>query len=200
MEALWRHIVEQVTQSLIEHEAELTRLDQAVGDGDFGFNLKRGMEAIQSKLDSWRDLPFNKMLQQMGMTLVSTIGGSSGPILGSFLMAMGKAAPEEMPQDREIWVRLLEEGIAAIKKRGKAEVGQKTLLDVLVPVVEALKAGVPLPELRQVADEALEKTKEMEAVRGRAAALGERAKGHLDPGARAIHLATHAILKVLEGG
>ncbi len=196
-EATWRQIVDRVTRTLIDHEAELTRLDQKVGDGDFGFNLKRGMEAIRSQQASWSDLPFNRELQRMGMVLVSTIGGSSGPLLGSFLMAMGKVAPEEMPRDREIWVRLLEEGIAAIKKRGKAEVGQKTLLDVLVPVVEALKADAPLPELRQVADEALEETKEMEAVRGRAAALGERAKGHLDPGARAIHLAVHAILDLL---
>ncbi len=195
-----KKIILAVAEEIAAHEQELTQLDQATGDGDFGSNIKRGVLAIADAADEIAALPFPAAMQKMGMLLVTTVGGSSGPLYGSLLMAMGKAAAKA-PENAAELAKVFAAGIESVKARGKADVGQKTMLDVLVPVLETLEQGGGdlLARIRQTADEALEKTKSMRATKGRAASLGDRSIGHWDPGARASQLAVEKICDVLEG-
>jgi len=187
-----------------EHAAELTALDQAIGDGDHGINMRRGFDAIAQAREELAALPLDQALQKAGMTLVMKVGGASGPLYGSLLMAMGKAA---VPRDAASLAEAFGQGIEAVKKRGRADVGEKTMLDVLVPTLQALQAGVAdgaaagelTAKVRAVAEEALAATAPMRATKGRASFLGERSIGHLDPGARSSALLIEAVCDVLDG-
>jgi dihydroxyacetone kinase-like protein len=184
------------------HADELTALDQAIGDGDHGINMRRGFDALAETRDQLAQLPLTEALQKAGMTLVMKVGGASGPLYGSLLMAMGKAA---VPQDAAGVAAMLGLGIEAVKKRGRSDVGAKTMLDVLVPVLDALRsgaadgaaAGVLIDRMRTVAADALAATGPMLATKGRASFLGERSIGHLDPGARSSALLIDAVCEVL---
>src|SRR5450631_1399974 len=132
-------LIRRATQTLIDHVDELTALDQAIGDGDHGLNMRRGALAIQARLDELASQPLNEALRTMGMICTSTIGGSSGPVFGTLLMTLGKelsAAPRG-----PALAAAVDAGIKALTRLGKAEVGQKTLLDVLDPVQKVLAAG-----------------------------------------------------------
>ncbi len=129
-------IIQNATQTLVDHLDELTALDQAIGDGDHGLNMKRGSQAIQAKLAGMQDVGLNEALNIMGRTCIAMIGGSSGPVFGTLLMTLGKELPEE-PTSPD-FARALRAGIEALTRLGKAEVGQKTLLDVLDPVQKVL--------------------------------------------------------------
>ena len=129
-------LIQAATQTLIDHVDELTALDQAIGDGDHGLNMRRGALAIQAKLPEWQGKPFNDTLKAMGMVCMSTIGGSSGPVFGTLLVTLAKELPPE-PAPADV-SRALQAGIAALTRLGKAEVGQKTLLDVLDPLQRLL--------------------------------------------------------------
>jgi dihydroxyacetone kinase-like protein len=198
-EALIRALIAAAHETIAAHRDELSELDRAIGDGDHGHNMARGFGAIAEAADEIAALPFGKALQKAGMTLVMKVGGASGPLYGSALMAMGKAgdAPPATVADA---AATLEAGVAAVKQRGKSDVGAKTMLDVLAPVAEALAAGPPDPlaAARAAADEGLAATRDMRATKGRAAFLGERSIGHLDPGARSSALLVHAVCDVLE--
>jgi dihydroxyacetone kinase-like protein len=184
------------------HADELTALDQAIGDGDHGINMRRGFDALAETRDQLAPLPLTEALQKAGMTLVMKVGGASGPLYGSLLMAMGKAA---VPQDAAGVAAMLGLGIEAVKKRGRSDVGAKTMLDVLVPVLDALRsgaadgaaAGVLIDRMRTVAADALAATGPMLATKGRASFLGERSIGHLDPGARSSALLIDSVCDVL---
>ena len=186
------------------HAAELTALDQAIGDGDHGINMRRGFDAIAQARDELAALPLDQALQKAGMTLVMKVGGASGPLYGSLLMAMGKAA---VPQDAASLAEAFGQGIEAVKKRGRSDVGEKTMLDVLVPTLQALQAGAAdgaaagelTAKVRAVAEDALAATAPMRATKGRASFLGERSIGHLDPGARSSALLIEAVCDVLDG-
>ena len=133
------NIILNATQTLIDHVDELTALDQAIGDGDHGLNMKRGAQAIQAKLPTMQESNLNDALNTMGKVCVAQIGGSSGPVFGTLLMTLGKALPTEpTASDMATALRL---GIEALTRLGKAEVGQKTLLDVLDPVQKVLALG-----------------------------------------------------------
>jgi len=168
----------------------LTTLDQAIGDGDHGLNMRRGFDALLEQQAELAALPLGQALQKAGMTLVMKVGGASGPLYGSLLMALGKAAPAG-PLDGAALRTMLRAGIAAVMARGKSTAGEKTLLDVLVPVeaalAEGLAAGEALPALaeraRATAGAAAEATKPLRATKGRASFLGPRSVGHMDPGA-----------------
>ncbi|MCB1972252.1 MAG: dihydroxyacetone kinase subunit L [Geminicoccaceae bacterium] len=175
-----------------EHAGELTKLDQAIGDGDHGINMRRGFDAIHADREAIAAMDYADALHKAGMTLVMKVGGASGPLYGSLLMGMSKAAKRG-----EGIAGQLGEGIASIRARGKSDVGAKTMLDVLVPVHRALAEG-RVAELRDIADEALEHTRPMQATRGRASFLGERSIGHLDPGATSARHLLHAVLDVLD--
>lgn len=196
-------LIERCAATIAAHEAELTGLDQAIGDGDHGTNMKRGFQAIEAASDEIAAMPFGAALQKAGMTLVMSVGGASGPLYGSLLMAIGKAG-DSVPTDTAEIVRRLAEGIEAVKKRGKSDVGAKTMLDVLVPVCNALDAAASDPatasaSARRAADLALEATRPMKATKGRASFLGDRSVGHLDPGARSTALLVNAVCDVVEG-
>ena len=186
-------IIRRATQTLIDHVDELTALDQAIGDGDHGLNMRRGALAIQAKLGEFDGKPLNDTLKAMGMTCMSTIGGSSGPVFGTLLVTLGKELPAQ-PGPADL-AHALAAAIAALTRLGKAEVGQKTLLDVLDPVRQTLAQGGDdlVARVRQCAFDAAVATAQMDAIRGRASFLGERALGHVDPGSRSMALIIGAV-------
>ena len=185
-------LIQAATQILIDHVEELTALDQAIGDGDHGLNMRRGAQAIQAKMEALSTQTLNEALKTMGVTCMSTIGGSSGPVFGTLLVTLGKELPA-LPNAANL-AQALDASIKALTRLGKAEVGQKTLLDVLDPVRQVLAAAGDLkgPELlarvRQCANDSVQATAQMEAGRGRSSFLGERALGHVDPGSRSMAL------------
>jgi len=188
-------LIRAATQTLIDHVDELTALDQAIGDGDHGLNMKRGAQAIQARLES-PGATLNDDLKAAGMTCMRVIGGSSGPVFGTLLVTLAKELPPQ-PHAHDIAVALAT-GIAALTRLGKAEIGQKTLLDVLDPVQRLLAASDPAaPDLRtqvrQCALDSAAATAAMDATRGRASFLGDRALGHVDPGSRSMALIIVAI-------
>lgn len=178
------------------HAEELTALDQAIGDGDHGLNMKRGFDAVAAA-DEIAGLPFGEALKKAGMTLVMKVGGASGPLYGSLLMGMGKAVAD-MPREADAVASMFGSGVEAVKARGKSDAGAKTMLDVLIPVHQSLANGGGFAGVRAAADAGLAATKDMRATKGRAAFLGERSVGHLDPGARSSALLVHAVCDVLE--
>lgn len=178
-----------------EHADELTQLDSAIGDADHGINMKRGFEALEAAKSEVLAMPLGSALQKMGMTLVMTVGGASGPLYGSLLMGF-KGLPES-PSLTDV-SKSLDEAIEMVKKRGKSTTGEKTMLEVLVPVSDVLRQGtVTMQSVLQTAEEGLESTRNMQATKGRASFLGERSIGHLDPGAMSSYLLIKAICDVV---
>ncbi len=193
-QATIRKLITTVAERVIAHADELTALDQAIGDGDHGLNMKRGFEAVLADIDKIASQPLPQALQALGTTLVMKVGGASGPLFGTLFMALGKAMPAAPTRDEAITACAA--AIAAVQARGKSEPGQKTMLDVLVPAHAALAAG---RDGRAVAAEAAAATIPMKAIRGRASFLGDRSIGHMDPGARSSQLIIATVLDVLEG-
>lgn len=187
-------LIKNATQTLIDHVDELTALDQAIGDGDHGLNMKRGAAAIQAKLDELAGQSLNDALRTMGMTCMSTIGGSSGPVFGTLMITLAKELPAATPAPADL-AHALDAGIKALTRLGKAEVGQKTLLDVLAPVQQVLAAGGDdmVARVRACAIASADATAQMDAIKGRASFLGERAFGHVDPGSRSMALIIDSI-------
>ncbi len=198
-----RELIDATTAVIEAHADELTELDQAIGDGDHGINMKRGFEAIKEASEELAGLPLGGAVQKAGMLLVMKVGGASGPLYGSLLISLGKVLTEE--SDITNLSKAVQEGVAAVKQRGKSDVGQKTMLDVLVPVSEELAQCLlqssNMSELtlriRRVADQGLESTRQMEAKKGRASFLGGRSIGHLDPGARSSCLLVNTVCNFL---
>jgi dihydroxyacetone kinase-like protein len=189
-------LVRALAASMIEHVEELTGLDQAIGDGDHGLNMKRGFEAVLATLPSLADKSLPEMLKAIGMTLVMKVGGASGPLVGTFFMELGKALPEQPA--RVDLVAAAEKAIDAVKMRGRSEAGQKTLLDVLVPVQAVFAGGGDARAIAAEAAQAADRTTPMLATRGRASFLGERSIGHMDPGSRSASLLIGAAVAALE--
>jgi phosphoenolpyruvate---glycerone phosphotransferase subunit DhaL len=194
--AVREKLVRALAVSMIEHADELTSLDQAIGDGDHGLNMKRGFEAVLATLPALADKSMPEMLKAIGMTLVMKVGGASGPLVGTFFMELGKALPEQ-PKRADL-VAATDKAIDAVKARGRSEAGQKTLLDVLVPVQAIFAAGGDAAAIAAEAAEAAERTTPMLAIRGRASFLGERSIGHMDPGSRSASLLIGAAVATLE--
>jgi dihydroxyacetone kinase-like protein len=191
-------LIQNATQILVDHLDELTALDQAIGDGDHGLNMKRGAQAIQAKLAEMEGKGLHESLKTMGKTCVAMIGGSSGPVFGTLLMTLGKELPPE-PTSQD-FALALRASIEALTRLGKAEVGQKTLLDVLDPVQKVLAAGGPdlIARVRQCAFDSAQATADMDATRGRSSFLGDRAKGHVDPGSRSMALIIGSVCDSLQ--
>ena len=198
-------LIDEVVKIICTHADELTELDQAIGDGDHGINMKRGFEAIAELRDELNTMSLSAALQKIGMTLVMKIGGASGPLYGTLFMQMSKFVPDKI--DENHIATAFANGVEAVGKRGKSEPGQKTMLDVLVPVSDAFqkhaKEQTPLSELLQhlvqLAQDSLNATKPMQAQKGRASFLGERSIGHLDPGAMSSYLIIKAISQTIKG-
>jgi dihydroxyacetone kinase-like protein len=173
-----------------ENKEYLTELDSAIGDADHGINMNRGMAAVVGKLDEGEAADIGALLRTVGMTLVSKVGGASGPLYGTLFLEMGKSAAGQEELSDEDWADALAAGVAGVQRRGKAELGDKTMVDVLVPAVETVRAalagGAPLDEaLRrsaEAAQAAMTATIPLVARKGRASYLGERSANHQDPG------------------
>jgi dihydroxyacetone kinase-like protein len=187
-----KKLIQAVADVVIAHTDELTELDQAIGDGDHGLNMRRGFEAVLADLDKIAAQPLPKALHAVGMALVMKVGGASGPLYGTLFMQLGKALPEQptLPELADAFAAAID----AVKARGKSDIGCKTLLDVLAPVLAALREGGDLAHrLPDIADAAAEATGPVRAVRGRASFLGDRSIGHVDPGARSTALMIRAV-------
>ena len=195
--ALRSALVHAVAAVIDSHAEELTSLDQAIGDGDHGINMKRGFEAVAADAASLSAKSWPEFLKSVGTTLVMKVGGASGPLYGTLFMAMGKELPENPTRDD--LVRAFRAAIRAVQTRGKAERGHKTMLDVLIPVAEALEGGnLAAAQIARTAHDAAEATKPIKAVRGRASFLGDRSIGHMDPGARSSALLIETVGGLLE--
>lgn len=179
-----------------ENKEYLTQLDSAIGDADHGINMDRGMRAAQAKLDGVPEGDVGNLLKTVGMTLVSTVGGAGGPLYGTLFLQMGTAVtgrPELSPQD---WAEALTKGVEGVVMRGKAELGDKTMVDALAPARDALKEaleegasfGDALRRSAAAAEDGMKGTIPLVARKGRASYLGERSAGHQDPGATSSYL------------
>lgn len=187
------HWIELFGEKITENRELLNKLDTAIGDGDHGSNLTRGVTAIKEKAVETEYDNLADLFKDVGMTIVSKVGGASGPLYGSAFMGMAKKA-----KDTDDMGDLLEAGLEGIQKRGKATTGEKTMIDQWAPVIESIKAGT----LNQdVIDESLESTREMKATKGRASYLGDRSIGHIDPGAQSSAYLFEALLEagVMDG-
>src|SRR5258708_30340928 len=182
---LQRLLIKTVAERVILHTDELVALDQAIGDGDHGLNMKRGFEAVLADLDKFSAMPLGESLKGVGMALVMKVGGASGPLYGSLFIALGKSLPAQA--DRAGLAQAFAAAVDAVKARGKSDIGQKTMIDVLVPVLSILKdAKSDLPARRwSAAPEAASATVPVRARRGRASFLGRSGIGHVAPGSRA---------------
>ena len=192
-------LFETVARRVIASTDELTDLDRAIGDGDHGANMRRGFEAVLAAVDELSAKNLGESLKGVGTTLVMKVGGASGPLYGTLFMSLGKTLEDEVTCERV--ADAFATAIEAVKARGKSDVGQKTMLDVLFPVLAVLReGGTELPvRLKAAAKAAAEQTIPMRAIRGRASFLGERSVGHMDPGARSSALIVDAVADVMEG-
>jgi dihydroxyacetone kinase-like protein len=190
-------LIAATADTIAAHAEELTALDQAIGDGDHGLNMKRGFEAVRAEAEGFAAKPLPEALKAVGTKLVMTVGGASGPLFGTLFLALGKEMPVE--PDRAGLTMALGKAIEAVAARGKSQIGQKTMLDVLQPVYEALAQGKTAEEIADAADKAADATVPMKALRGRASFLGERSIGHMDAGARSTALLVRAVAETVEG-
>ncbi|MGP3535290.1 dihydroxyacetone kinase subunit DhaL [Microbacterium sp. RD1] len=183
-----------------EHQAELTELDSEIGDADHGANMARGMHAVVAALQSDPPETPAALGRSVGMTLVSTVGGASGPLYGTFFLRLGTAAGDATTLDAAALGAALRAGVDGIIARGKAAPGDKTMVDALVPAVDAWDAAAPGGDPVAAADAAVaaasagrDATIPLVARKGRASYLGERSAGHLDPGAASATLLLEAL-------
>ncbi|TIR31030.1 dihydroxyacetone kinase subunit DhaL [Mesorhizobium sp.] len=190
-------LIPATANTIAAHADELTALDQAIGDGDHGLNMKRGFEAVRAEAEAFAAKPLPEALKAIGTKLVMTVGGASGPLFGTLFMALGKDISAE--PDHANLAAAFGKAIEAVAARGKSQVGQKTMLDVLKPVHDALLQGKTGAEIADVADNAAAATVPMKALRGRASFLGDRSIGHMDAGGRSVALLVRAVVESIEG-
>ena len=184
-------ILHAVGEKIIAEKDFLTELDRPIGDNDHGINMARGFEAVEEKLESLRDKDVGTILKTTGMTLVSTVGGSSGPLYGTLFMKMGMALKDKQEMSFGEFLEAFRIGIEGVAQRGRSTVEEKTMLDAMVPSLEAM--GVAWNEQQDpkaalkagaaAAEAGAAHTKDLIATKGRASYLGERSLGHQDPGA-----------------
>ena len=179
-----------------EQRSYLTDLDSAIGDADHGVNMDRGFKAVVGKLPEVSDKDIGTIFKTVGMTLLSTVGGAGGPLYGTLFLQAGMKTAGKMELSLSDWTEALEAALSGIVMRGKAQVGDKTMVDALTPAVDTLKDALrtnqPLNKALEMSAEAAQKGMEatipLVARKGRASYLGERSAGHQDPGATSSHL------------
>lgn len=196
-----RQMIESIAQRVIASADELTELDRAIGDADHGTNLERGFRAVLAKLDAIAARPIDEALSEVGRTLIMNVGGASGPLYGKLFATIGQRLAQDGGLAKREVVAACEHAIAVVKALGKSDVGQKTMLDVLVPALDEARAAddeESFARVRERAHEAAQATIPMLALRGRASFLGERSRGHLDPGARSSELIIVEVCRFLE--
>ncbi len=190
--------------TLDAHADEVAELDQAIGDGDHLINLQRGLDALLKQAEELDTMALSAAFSKIGMTLMSTMGGASGSLFGSMFVSMGKTAKDK-PVDFTNMAAVFAAGVESVKARGKADIGEKTMLDTLIPAMNSLNDSVrqglavndALTDMKQAAEKGMRSTKDMLATKGRSSFLGERARGHIDAGARTSQLMLFAIADVV---
>ena len=186
-----------------EHREELVRLDTAIGDGDHGTNMNRGMTKAMEKLDAAEQADPGTVLKTVAMALVSSVGGAAGPLYGTLFLQMGTALAGQQEVDLEAYAAAWRKGLEAVRARGKAEPQDKTMVDALIPAVEALEAASDLQtglrSAAQAAEEGMKATTPLIARKGRASYLGERSKDHQDPGATSTYYLFKSAAEALAG-
>ncbi len=198
--------LEKTTVVLNQNRDYLTQLDSAIGDADHGSNMDRGFKKVVEKLPTVADKDIGNILKTVGMTLISSVGGASGPLYGTFYMRSGMAAAAKEELTDDDLVELLQAGVDGIIQRGRAQVGDKTMVDALTPAMEALRSAVTdgkgtveaVRDMVAAAEQGMKDTTPLQAKKGRASYLGERSIGHQDPGATSSYLVLNALLETLE--
>jgi dihydroxyacetone kinase-like protein len=199
--------LEKVAAVLAENRQYLTDLDSPIGDADHGINMDRGFKKVMEKLPSVADTDIGNILKTTGMTLMSSVGGASGPLYGTFFMRSGMALAAKEELDDHDLVELLQSATEGIVQRGRPQLEDKTMYDALFPAVEALKASVEngddtveaMQKTVDAAEAGMKATIPLQARKGRASYLGERSIGHQDPGATSSYLILNALLETLQG-
>ncbi len=195
-----------VAETIEQNAEEVTVLDQVIGDGDHVINLQRGLNALIPLNEELSQMEWTPALKKIGMTLLSTMGGASGSLFGTLFISMSKAVDDRGEINAKGLSEIFIQGVEAVKKRGKSDAGEKTMLDVLIPVSEGMRQGVEanvtladlLENICQLAVEGMESTRDMLATKGRASYMEERSIGHIDAGARTSQLMICAIVDVLK--
>ena len=188
--------IKAVAGMIAENSSYLTELDSAIGDADHGANMDRGFKAVFNKIPEIEDKDIGTIFKTVGMTLLSTVGGAGGPLYGTYFLQAGIKTAGKMELTLADWAEALEASLAGIIMRGKAEIGDKTMVDALTPAVAALKQAlqdsqpinVALELSANAAKNGMEGTIPLVARKGRASYLGERSAGHQDPGATSSYL------------
>lgn len=196
-------LITAVNDAVMHHADELTELDKAIGDGDHVINLQRGLNALLEQKDELAQLDWVSAWQKIGMTCMSKIGGASGSLFGTLFVSMAKSSKNQ-EVNIDVFSQAFSAGVDSMKLRGKAGAGEKTMLDVLIPVaalIQAQSGSVELADLleqtKNTATEGMQATRDMLATKGRASFLGERSVGHIDAGAKSSQLMICAIVDVL---
>jgi dihydroxyacetone kinase-like protein len=199
-------VVREMAAAMEEHRRYLTKLDSEIGDGDHGNNMHRGFQAVLERLDSADPSSPADVLKTVSMALVSKVGGAAGPLYGTAFLRASSALQDKDEISAEDAAEALEAALGGIKQRGKAEAGDKTIVDALEPAVEAAKGAAADGSVAQVfraaaeaAEEGAEATVPLTARKGRASYLGDRAQGHRDPGATSTYYLLDAAAQALEG-
>lgn len=195
-----------LAEVLIENKEYLTQLDAAIGDADHGINMKRGFDRVMEKLPTVADQDIGSILKTTGMTLISSVGGASGPLYGTFFMRGGMAAAAKEELTGEDLAGLLQAGVDGIIQRGRAQPGDKTMVDAWLPALEAMKDSLDkdddtilaLEAAVEAAEQGMQDTIPLQAKKGRASYLGERSIGHQDPGATSSYLLLKSLLDTLK--
>jgi len=198
--------LELTAEVLKENKDYLTQLDSAIGDADHGTNMDRGFTKVAEKLPGVADKDIGNILKTVGMTLISTVGGASGPLYGTFFMRGGMAADAKEELDEEGLVAMLQGAINGVTERGRAQPGDKTMIDTLSPALIALREAIDngkdtagaMEDAVAAAKQGMEDTIPLQARKGRASYLGERSIGHQDPGATSSYLILNALLTALK--
>mgnify|MGYP003106203788 CR=1 FL=1 len=183
---MFLEIIEKISDEIIKNEEYLTELDREIGDGDHGVNLARGFSEIKNQLVNFKNLPVSDVFTKMGMILLTKVGGASGAIYGTAFMSAGTYLKGKTEFDNQILLGALNSMIESIQRRGKAVLGEKTILE------KSFNEGKSLKDIKneviEVAKKSMEATKDIIATKGRASYLGERSVGHIDPGAMSSYL------------
>jgi dihydroxyacetone kinase-like protein len=202
-------VISAVGEAIVENRQILTDLDAAIGDGDHGINMARGFEAVHSKMQTMEaETDIGKVMKTVGMTLISSVGGAAGPLYGTAFLRAAGPSQGKTQLDIETAALMLEAAITGIKERGKATRGEKTMLDALEPAYDAFMEGVKgkrsviacLEVACEAAQQGVEYTKTIAATKGRASYLGERSRGHQDPGATSSYIMLQTLLEYLRRG
>ena len=189
--------------AMAEHRQELVALDTAIGDGDHGTNMDRGMRKALEKLEGQEQADAGAVLKTVAMALISNVGGAAGPLYGTLFLQMGGALDGETEVDLPAYAAAWRKGLDGVQARGKAEPGDKTMIDALIPGVAALEAASDLDgglrDAAQAAEDGMTATTPMIARKGRASYLGERSKDHQDPGATSTYYLFKSAAEALAG-